>query len=73
MTRSCWATSQAPGTTKSHPAPFRIEVTHIGKKGLILLDQIRTIDQIRLVKKLGALQSTVLAVTLRTLQETFAQ
>lgn len=63
----------APMTTKSHPAPFRIEVAHAGKKGLILLDQIRTIDQIRLVKKLGALQSKILALTLRTLQETFAE
>ena len=63
----------APMTTKSHPAPFRIEVTHAGKKGLILLDQIRTIDQIRLARKLGALQSKILAVTLRALQETFAE
>lgn len=63
----------APMTTKSHPAPFRIEVAHAGKKGQILLDQIRTIDQIRLVKKLGALQSKILALTLRTLQETFAE
>jgi len=63
----------APMTTKSHPAPFRIEVKHAGKKGLILLDQIRTVDQIRLVRKLGALQSKILAATLRTLQETFAE
>lgn len=63
----------APMTTKSHPAPFRIEVKHAGKKALILLDQIRTVDQIRLVRKLGALQSKILAATLRTLQETFAE
>ena len=60
-------------TTKSHPAPFRIEVAHAGKNGLILLDQIRTIDRNRFVKRLGALQSKTLAVTLRTLQETFAE
>jgi mRNA interferase MazF len=63
----------APMTTKSRPAPFRIELTHAGKKGLILLDQIRTVDQTRLVRRAGALQSRVLAAALRTLQEVFAE
>lgn len=44
----------APMTTKSRPAPFRVAVTHGGKKGLILLDQVRTVDKVRLAKKLGA-------------------
>jgi len=42
------------------------------KKGLVLLDQIRTIDKTRLVKKLGAVPANTLSVTLRTLQEVFA-
>jgi mRNA interferase MazF len=33
----------APMTTKSRPAPFRILVTHGGKRGLILLDQVRAV------------------------------
>ena len=63
----------APMTTKSRPAPFRIAVLHGGEKGLILLDQIHAIDKIRLVKKLGSVHAKTLALTLSTLQETFAQ
>src|ERR1700674_4647039 len=44
----------APMTTGSKPAPYRVPVTFRRKKGLILLDQIRTIDKTRLVKKMGA-------------------
>ena len=63
----------APMTTKSRPAPFRIAVTHQGQRGLILLDQIRTVDKARLVKKLGAVSAKTLAATLDTLQEVFAK
>ena len=63
----------APMTTKSRPAPFRIPVTHGGQRGLILLDRIRAVDKIRLVKKLGAVSGKTLAATLDTLQEVFAK
>jgi mRNA interferase MazF len=63
----------APMTTKSRPAPFRIGVTHGGKKGLILLDQIRAVDKYRLTKKLGVVSARTLALTLNTLQEVFAE
>jgi mRNA interferase MazF len=33
-------------TTKGFPAPFRIPLTHGGKKGLVLLDQVRAIDKV---------------------------
>lgn len=59
-------------TTGSHPAPFRIPITFGGKKGLILLDQIRTLDKIRLVKKLGTAHGQTMSNTLATLQEVFA-
>ena len=62
----------APMTTGARPAPFRVPITFGGKKGLILLDQIRTLDKVRLVQKLGAASSTTLSATLRTLQEVFA-
>jgi mRNA interferase MazF len=62
----------APMTTGSRPAPFRIAVSHGGKKGLILLDQVRAIDKTRLMSKLGALNDATLDKTLRTLQEIFA-
>ncbi|MBZ5631931.1 MAG: type II toxin-antitoxin system PemK/MazF family toxin [Acidobacteriia bacterium] len=63
----------APMTTKSRPAPFRIGVTHGGRKGLILLDQVRAVDQTRLAKKLGAVSTKTLTSTLSTLQEVFAE
>ena len=62
----------APLTRGSEPAPFRIPVRFAGQPGLILLDQIRTLDQQRLVKRLGAVGSRTLTVTLGTLQEVFA-
>jgi len=62
----------APMTTGSKPAAFRIPLTFQGKQGLVLLDQIRTLDRVRLVKRLGALRSATLTATLRTLQDMFA-
>ena len=62
----------APMTTGSRPARFRIPLTFQGKQGLILLDQIRTLDGVRRVKRLGALRGQTLAATLQTLQAMFA-
>lgn len=61
-----------PMTTGSKAAPFRIAITFQGKRGLILLDQIRTLDKIRLVKRLGNATERSLTASLRTLQEIFA-
>lgn len=63
----------APMTSKGFGAPFRIPVTHAGTKGLILLDQIRTVDKVRLAKKLGSVTAKTLTATLKTLQEVFAE
>ena len=46
----------APMTTGSHAAPFRIPIAFQRKNGLILLDQLRTLDRQRLVKRLGAVK-----------------
>jgi mRNA interferase MazF len=46
----------------------RIAVMHGGRKGLILLDQVRAVDKIRLAKKLGTVSAKTLASTLSTLQ-----
>lgn len=62
----------APMTTGARPAPYRISVTFQGKRGLILLDQLRALDKVRLVKRLGKITSLVLVLTLQTLQEVFA-
>jgi mRNA interferase MazF len=61
----------APMTTKSRPAPFRVPVTHAGQKGLILLDQVRAVDKVRLAKKMGSVSAKTLAGILGTLQEIF--
>jgi len=63
----------APMTSKGRAAPFRIPVTFKRKHGLILLDQIRAVDKIRLVKKEGSVADKTLLDTLRTLQEVFAE
>jgi mRNA interferase MazF len=63
----------APMTTKSRPAPFRIAVTHGGKKGLILLDQMRAVDKDRLTRRMGAVSGKTLTAALTTLQEVFAE
>jgi mRNA interferase MazF len=62
----------APMATGSRPARFRIALTFQGKQGLILLDQVRTLDRARLIKRLGALRPVTLAATLQTLQAMFA-
>ena len=62
----------APMTTASTPAPYRISLRCGGKSGLILLDQIRTLDKLRLVKRVGAVAPATLRTTLSTLQDMFA-
>jgi mRNA interferase MazF len=63
----------APMTTKSRPAPFRVPLSHGGKKGLILLDQIRAVDKVRLAKKMGIVSAKTLSIALDTLQEVFTK
>ena len=45
----------APMTTKGRAYPSRIDCTFQGKQGQVVLDQIRTVDKSRLVKRLGKL------------------
>jgi mRNA interferase MazF len=63
----------APVTSGSHPAPFRIPVRFEEKDGLILLDQMRTLDRQRLVRRLGAVEAGTLRLTLERLREFFAE
>ena len=63
----------APMTSKGFAAPFRVPVTHAGTKGQIVLDQLRSVDKLRLVKKLGAVSAKTLTSVLVTLQEVFAE
>jgi mRNA interferase MazF len=61
----------APLTTGSHPYPFRIPVRFGGTDGHLVLDQLRTVDRERLVKRLGALTSATLGKALAVLGEMF--
>lgn len=59
----------APMTTKSHSYPTRIPVHFEGKDGWIVLDQIRTVDKIRLVKRLGKINSKEISNVKNTIKE----
>lgn len=63
----------APMTSKGYPAPFRVLVTHAARKGLIVLDQIRTVDKIRLIKRVGVVNAKTFSSVLSTLQEFFGE
>ena len=63
----------APMTSRGLAAPFRVPVTHAGTKGLILLEQVRTVDKVRLAKRMGSISAKTLTLTLTGLQEVFAQ
>lgn len=62
----------APFIMGSHPYPFRIACRFSGKDGHLVLDQLRTVDRERLVKRLGTLTTPTLTKALGVLQEMFA-
>src|SRR3990172_11276826 len=49
----------APMTTKGRQYPSRVEVKFKGKEGQIVLDQLRTVDKTRLVRRLGVISAEV--------------
>lgn len=61
----------APLTTGSHAYPFRVQCRFQGRTGHVVLDQIRTVDRGRLVRKLGRLSTRAVERSLRILQEMF--
>ncbi len=61
----------APMTTKGFDFPCRIKCRFKGKRGLILLDQIRAIDKSRLVKQLGTISAKTQIELCSCLQEMF--
>ena len=63
----------APMTTGGHSYPFRIACRFQGKRGFIVLDQLRAVDRRRLVKRLGRLTPATLKKTLGILREMFAE
>src|ERR671932_521419 len=62
----------APMTTKGRPYPTRVECKFQGKRGQIVLDQIRTVDKSRLIKRLGKIDKQTQTEVLSILGEMFA-
>ena len=62
----------APMTTAGKDYPTRVSCEFQRKKGQIVLDQIRTIDKSRLIKKIGTIDPQVQAEVISTLQSMFA-
>jgi mRNA interferase MazF len=60
-----------PMTTKTRAYPSRVPCRFQGKQGEVALDQLRTIDKTRLVKKLGRLNPGVAQQVLAVLAEVF--
>lgn len=61
----------APMTTGGHAYPFRPSCRFGGKDGRVALDQLRTVDRVRLRKRLGTLTPATLAAVFATLAEMF--
>ena len=62
----------APMTTKGPEYPTRVSCKFQGKQGQVVLDQIRTIDKTRLVRKLGVVNKQTQSEVLSILGEMFA-
>ena len=62
----------APLTTKGRDYPTRVPCAFEGKTGQIVLDQIRTVDKSRFVKRLGTLDELTQQLVLQCLDEMFA-
>ena len=61
----------APLTTGGHLYPFRVSCRFEGRSGYVVIDQIRTVDRERLVRRLGKLSPSTLGRILAILQEMF--
>ena len=63
----------APMTPKGHVYPTRVPCTFQGKHGQVVLDQLRTVDKVRLVKRLGRISPSAQNLVLATLAEMFSE
>ena len=72
MNRDIGTVIIAPMTTKGRAYPTRVAVRFQGKDGQIVLDQIRTVDNVRLVRRLGVISKSAQDAVLSVLAEMFA-
>ncbi|MBV8280615.1 MAG: type II toxin-antitoxin system PemK/MazF family toxin [Candidatus Eremiobacteraeota bacterium] len=62
-----------PMTSSAFPARYRVPIVFQGRRGLVATDQLRTVDNRRLLQRLGRVPGKLLRQTLGTLQEMFAE
>ena len=61
----------APMTSASRKYPTRVKFKHNSQEGWVVIDQIRTIDKIRIIKKFGSLTEKEILECKRVIRETF--
>ena len=61
----------APMTSISRKYPTRVKIKHNNQEGWVVIDQIRTIDKVRIVKKFSSLTEKEICECKRVLRETF--
>lgn len=71
MNKNLRTVTIAPMTSSSRPYPTRVEVNQNGQSGWIVLDQIRTVDKLRVVKKFESLTEREIRQCKRVIKETF--
>lgn len=62
----------APMTTRGRHYPTRLLCEFQGRQGQIVLDQMRTVDKSRLVRRLGRIDEATQQQVLAVLQDMFA-
>jgi mRNA interferase MazF len=72
MNRHIGTVIVAPMSTRGRPYPSRVPVAFEGRGGLIVLDQVRTVDKSRLVQLLGTVDDATAQQVLAVLGEMFA-
>ncbi|MCX5757540.1 MAG: type II toxin-antitoxin system PemK/MazF family toxin [Candidatus Hydrogenedentes bacterium] len=73
MNRNLLTAIVAPMTTQSRACPSRVHCRFQGKDGYIVLDQLRTVDKARLVKRLGRIAPAAQKDVLLVLADMFAE
>jgi len=71
MNKNLRTVTIAPMTSSSRPYPTRVEVNQNGQSGWVVLDQIRTVDKLRVVKKFESLTEREIRNCKRVIKETF--
>jgi len=73
MNRYIAAVIVAPMTTRGQSYPTRVACRFQGKEGQVVLDQMRTVDKTRLIKRLGHISLSAQKAVLSVLAELFAE